>query len=310
MVRILVIGSMNMDIMNRISNHPKPGETVHSLKLSHNPGGKGANQAVAASKSGADVQMLAAVGNDDYANSLKATLSDNRIDTQYLKIVAGPTGTAFISVSDEGENTIIVAAGANEKLSVEDVITFAESGGFKQMDTLIVQNEIPIETTIVAMKKARDSGTRVIFNPAPIAGVELEMVKYADVIVLNETEASMLTEINLRKENGVKNAIHRLIQAGAGSAIITLGEDGAYFGNEEIILKETAFSVPVADTTAAGDTFVGSFAAAYGNNTKIRQALKFAIAASALAVTKEGAQPSIPMKEEVLRFLKEKTRRS
>lgn len=307
-MRILVIGSMNMDVVNRVSSHPKPGETIHSLHLSHHPGGKGANQAIAAARSGAEVQMLAAVGSDEYAHTLTAELTANEVDGSSVKKIGGPTGTAFITINNEGENSIIVAAGANGQLSGKDVKDFVKSKGLNEVDTFIVQNEIPIETTLAAMKAAKEAGVRVIFNPAPVGGVSLEMVKYADVIVLNETEAAALTDVDVLEKNGIENAIQILMGAGAGAAIVTLGREGAVFGDGQVTLRTKAFSVSTVDTTAAGDTFVGAFASVYESAKEAEKALRYASAAAALAVTKEGAQPSIPMKEDVLRFLEEKTR--
>lgn len=316
MRRTLVVGSINMDIVNRVRSHPRPGETIPGLGVSYFPGGKGANQAVAAAQSGGQVRMFGAVGSDAFADSLQTNLGVNGVDTAFVQRVPGSSGLAFITVDAAGENSIIIDPGANGQLTTATLTTVAEAL-FDGVDTLVVQNEIPSQVTRLAMELAHSHGVQVIFNPAPVAGVTLDWLKHVDVVVVNETEAEALTQVRFDTARTVWKAAREaaaiLLAAGAGTAVITLGSRGSLCacvpdaGTGGIqYLEQPAFKVVVVDTTAAGDTFVGALAAKLAAaEADWPGALKFASAASALAVGKPGAQASVPAESDVLAFLAE-----
>jgi ribokinase len=333
-----------MDVVNRVRVHPQPGETVHGLGLSYSPGGKGANQAVAVARAGGAVRMLAAVGDDSFSSTLLDHLRAEGIDTRWIQQFPGPAGMAFIAVDSAGENTIIVEGGANALLTPQVVDAAGADGVWDGVDTLLVQNEVPAETTLYAMQEAMKRGVRVVLNPAPISGVTPEWLKGVDVVVVNESEAEALTGVRLDGGDdpldAVADAIRVLLDAGAKSAVVTLGSAGAVYGclasegpssglpstgiqapglqagagsppagQQRIehrglfIIRQPAFAVSAVDTTAAGDTFVGAFAAAQATAEDVGWAMWFASAAAALAVTKPGAQTSVPTREEVMAFL-------
>ena len=327
----LIAGSINMDVVNRVGVHPKPGETVPGLGLSYNPGGKGANQAVAVARNGGTVRMLAAVGDDTFSATLLNHLAAEGIDTSWIERYSGPAGMAFITVDGHGENTIIVEGGANAQLSVAKVDAAVSTGVLEGVGTLVVQNEVPSAVTLHAMQVAKKAGAQVVFNPAPVTGVTLEWLRDVDIVVVNETEAEALSGVPLGHAENVVDWVAHVIQvfldAGAQSAVVTLGGQGSVYGmrvspftqgvsdrsvkvgqetfrrNGLFLVCQSAFSVPVVDTTAAGDTFVGAFTAEHSKTGDIAWSLQYASAAAALAVTKPGAQTSVPTKDEVLGFL-------
>lgn len=323
MITTLVIGSINMDVVNKVHHMPLPGETVLGESVSYNPGGKGANQAVAAARMGCHVIMLGAVGSDMFSNHLLTNLKDNNIDTSFVKQSDGPSSMAFITVDDSGENSIIVAPGANQTLTNSDLFSLTNTNVFNECDTLIVQNEIPLETTLAAMKLAHNHGVQVIFNPAPITHVTLECLEHVDVIILNKTETEVLVGDTIGQgleDEKIQEVFRTILHAGPSAAVITLGKVGAMYGTFQkvdesnakdlhktedglVLIREKAYDVSVVDTTAAGDTFVGAFASKYKSTSDAVGALRFASAASALAVTKEGAQASTPFKDDVIHFL-------
>ncbi|WEG13327.1 ribokinase [Pullulanibacillus sp. KACC 23026] len=330
MKKTVVIGSINMDLVNKVHAHPLPGETILGLNLEYSPGGKGANQAVATARAGSDVTMLGAVGNDEFSRRLLENLSRNHVNTSFVKTTDGPTSLAIITVDDRGENSIIVTPGANQTFSEHDLIQTFDEKAFEDVHSIILQNEIPLTTTLKAIEMANRKGIQVIFNPAPISNIGLEHLEQVDVVILNETEAQTLTGMDLvydfNKEN-VQEAFRMLLRSGPKAVIITLGEHGSIYGtyqtveggqNEDpsfllcqdglTLIKEDAFKVKTVDTTAAGDTFVGAFSTMYETPSDAKEALRFATAASALAVTKEGAQESTPYKDEILKFLSEQQR--
>jgi ribokinase len=327
----LVAGSINMDVVNRVRVHPKPGETVPGLGLSYDPGGKGANQAVAVARNGGTVRMLAAVGDDTFSTTLLSHLATEGIDTSWIERVSGPAGMAFITVDGHGENTIIVEGGANAQLSVAHVDAAVRAGVLDGVGTLVVQNEVPSTVTLHVMQVAKKAGAWVVFNPAPVTGVTLKWLRDVDIVVVNETEAEALSGVSYADAQDVLDWVARVIQvfldAGAQSAVVTLGGQGSVYGtrvsqwaegvsdrsvrvgqetfkrNGLCLVRQPAFSVPVVDTTAAGDTFVGALTAEHSRTGDIAWSLQYASAAAALAVTKSGAQTSVPTKEEVLAFL-------
>ncbi|WAH38391.1 ribokinase [Alicyclobacillus dauci] len=314
---ILVVGSINMDVVIRVKHHPVPGETVRGFETAYHPGGKGANQAVAASRAGSFVRVFGAVGNDSFGETLQSALLNDDIDTQFVRMIDKPSGVALITVSEDGENTIIVAGGANEQLREQDLMDADGNGLWDGIDTLLVQNEISPDVTRLAMRRAHELGIHVVFNASPVAGITVDWIKHVDTLVVNETEAQTLADQPVMTVDEAKQAISRLLHTGPKSVIVTLGAQGAVFGSWKTdddgeigqgihVVSQSAFDVPVVDTTAAGDTFVGALAAVRSACSDTSKALRFAAAASGLAVTKMGAQSSIPTRRDVEMFLAER----
>lgn len=304
MKHIVVVGSINMDIVNRVNKHPLPGETIKGLGTEYMPGGKGANQAVAAARCGGQVTMLGAVGNDSFGPELLQSLASAGVRTDAVKVKAGTSGLAFIMVDEEGENSIILSEGANGELTKEDVSGAA--GLFEDAYAVLLQNEVPWPTTEAAMKAARAAGARVVLNPAPAFELPAEAFSLIDVLILNETEAEVISGLPVGSLEQADLAVAELVQRGIGTVILTLGEKGALLADRAgERLHTAAFPVKPVDTTAAGDTFIGAFASAGARGLALAEALRFAAAAAALTVTRKGAQESIPTQAEVERLLAE-----
>jgi ribokinase len=303
MAKIAVIGSINLDVVNRVRSFPAPGETIHSEGTEYSHGGKGANQAVAAAMAGAQVVMAGAVGTDPYGGQLVASLQGFGVDTALIAKKDGNSGMAFITVDASSQNQIILSEGANGQLTQGDI------QGVWQLDdirAIVLQNEIPWETNREALKQARERGLHVVFNPAPARVIEQELLPCIGTLVLNETEAEFVTGITVGGEKEAVRAAEQLIKGGVGEVIVTLGAQGAlYLARDGIRIFAEAFTVQAVDTTAAGDTFIGYYTALRAEGMPAERALKYATAASALAVTRKGAQTSVPAREEVERFLRE-----
>jgi ribokinase len=301
LANILVVGSMNMDIVNTVQRHPLPGETISSLDTSYYPGGKGANQAVAATRAGGVVTMVGAVGQDSFGTKMVTHLKEAGVLTDCILKKGEQTGIAFITVDSSGENSIILSPGANGQLAVEDVksmLTVLDTA-----DAVLLQNEIPWETTQYVMREAKKRGVRVILNLAPAFQLSPEALSCVDVLILNEYEAEILSGLPVKTVSDAEQAARQMINQGAGSVIITLGEQGALHVNDEGSLHVPAFAVTPVDTTAAGDTFAGAFAVACLTKGSIAESLQFASAAAAITVTRKGAQSSIPDLAEIEAFL-------
>lgn len=299
-MKITVIGSINMDVVNKVQSHPQPGETIHGLGTSYSPGGKGANQAVAAAKSGASVSMIGAVGDDGFANQLEAALTDAGVLVDCLSVKEGTSGLAFITVNALGENNIILSAGANGELEALDVARHHRS--IDGADIILLQNEIPWDATSEAIHIAARQGVRVYLNPAPAVEIDQETLASVDTLFVNETEAETLTSIKVTSVEQGKAACLRLLNDGVRAVVLTLGGNGSlYMDAAGTDISVPAYPVTVVDTTAAGDTFIGAFASQPTDN--LEQALHYAAAAAALTVSRPGAQASIPTREEVLHFL-------
>ncbi|HJR80998.1 MAG TPA: ribokinase [Anaerolineales bacterium] len=297
---ILVIGSLNTDLVVRAPRFPHPGETIGGEDLQTFPGGKGANQAVAAARLGASVSMLGRVGKDNFGDYLLDNLRMNNVDSQLVQRDEASTGTAIIVVDSDGQNTIVLSAGANGKVSSADVRTapFAETG------LLLLQLEIPVETVLAAAQRAKESGLRVLLNPAPAHPVPDELITLPDFLVPNETELSLLTNQTVNDISSAENAAKALLARGAQTIIVTLGANGALIVTKEDTKHIPPFKVNVVDTTAAGDAFIGGFASALLQDKALEEAVRYGCACGALATTKLGAQPSLPTKEEVEQFIK------
>ncbi|WP_449536268.1 ribokinase [Ferdinandcohnia sp. Marseille-Q9671] len=304
MSQIVVIGSINMDIVNRVNRHPLPGETIKGIKTEFNPGGKGANQAVSASRTGGNVTMVCALGNDSFRSKLLDTLKAEGISSDFIVIKPYSSGLAFITVDDNGENSIILEEGANGLLHKEDIKNFLPEIS-PQAGLILLQNEIPWETTTYVIEEAEKLGVPVYLNPAPAIHVPEEVLPKLRGVFVNETETEIITKIHVYNQQTAELAANSLIEKGVNEVIITLGKLGSFFKNSNgLTIFTPGYTVQTVDTTAAGDTFIGAYLVAiYGGNS-YEDSLKFATAASAITVSKEGALKSIPTKNEVLEFLK------
>ncbi|MFD1678121.1 ribokinase [Alicyclobacillus fodiniaquatilis] len=302
MAKIVVVGSINMDIVNQVQEHPKLGETVHAVDTQYHTGGKGANQAVAAHRAGGRVQLVAAVGDDEMGSTLVNHMKNIGLETDNIIRKAGMSGIAFITVGKQGENHIILSAGANQALSTEDLHGLKTT--LQDADAIILQNEIPLETSCFAMKVAHQRGVRVFFNPAPAVLLPNEAYASIDVMILNETEAAVITGVPVKNPDDAKLAADVLLQRGVREVIVTLGEKGAlYADTAQSVIYTPAFPTQAVDTTAAGDTFIGAFVAYRSSGNETDKALRFASAASAITVSRHGAQDSIPTKAEITSYL-------
>lgn len=297
---ILVIGSMNADLVVRAPRFPQPGETISGEDLQIIPGGKGANQAVAAARQGASVAMVGRVGNDSFGPELLNNLKQNNVDTSHVKVdPESATGTAVIVLDANGQNSIVLSPGGNGRVSPADVGNVSFSGH----KLLLLQLEIPIETVSSATQRAKANGSRVLLNPAPARSLPGELISLPDFLLPNETELSRLTNQPVDDLTSAEKAAKILFERGAQNVIVTLGANGALIVNKELTKHIPAFKVEVIDTTAAGDAFIGGFASALLQNKSLEEAVRYGCACGALATTKFGAQPSLATREEVERFI-------
>jgi len=299
MPNILVVGSLNADLVVCTPRFPQPGETISGEDLQVIPGGKGANQAVAAARLGANVSMLGRVGKDSFGDFLLDNLEANNVDTHLVQRDDASTGTATIIVDSNGQNSIVLSAGANGKVSSADV----EHASFSTFDLLLLQLEIPTPTVLSATKLAKQNGVRVILNPAPAKQLPNELISLADFIIPNETELSLLTGMDVANIPSAEKAAKVLLEKGVQNVIVTLGSKGALIVNKETNAHVDTYQVNVVDTTAAGDAFIGGFASVLDSSNSLADAVRYGCACGALATTKFGAQPSLPTKEEVERFI-------
>jgi len=298
MSKIIVIGSSNTDMVIKTKKFPLPGETVMGGEFFMFSGGKGANQAVAAARMGAEVILICKTGNDIFGRRAVDEFKKEGIDTRYiLQDAAKASGTALILVDDNGENEIVVAPGANETLSVLDIEAagplMAESG------ILLLQLEIPLTTVAAAAKKAHALHTKVILNPAPAQALPPAILPSLYLITPNETEAEILTGIKVSGAASASMAAGKLLQAGVQNVIITLGAQGAFFKNEQMEMTVETPPVKAVDTTAAGDVFNGVLAVEILGGASWHTAISTACKAATLSVTRMGAQASMPYRNEI-----------
>lgn len=300
MADILVIGSLNADLVVRAPRFPAPGETIQGGDLAIVPGGKGANQAVAAARLGASVAMTGRVGNDPFGSALIENLKNNHVDaTHVARDDRAATGTAVIVVDAQGQNSIVLSPGANGKVTLADV----DSASFQDASLLLLQLEIPLETVLSAARHAKEKGLRVLLNPAPARALPDELMALADFMLPNESELSLLAGQAVSDVGSAETAARSLVARGAQTVIVTLGANGALIVNRDGAKHVSSFQVQVVDTTAAGDAFIGGFAVASLRGRSLEDAVQYACACGALAVTKFGAQPSLPTAEEVEKLL-------
>ena len=296
---IVVLGSLNADNIMKMPRMPLVGETMALTDVTTAPGGKGANQAVAAARQGANVSFIGAVGNDSNGQFMRATLLTNGVNVDAVTTNSDvPTGSAYIMLQENGANTILIHGGANQALTIADL----DTNVIAQADTLIAQFEVPLEVIIAAFKIAKANNVQTILNPAP-AVYELtpELMRVTDIILPNETEAQLLSGIAVENDEAVLNRVSNAILAkGVARSIITLGAAGSFVadGDKRWWVKPT--KVDAVDTTGAGDTFIGTLASVVDRNfNNLDSAVARASIASAIAVTRAGAIPSIPTKDEV-----------
>ncbi|WP_447789374.1 MULTISPECIES: ribokinase [Pseudomonas] len=299
--KVVVIGSLNMDLVTRAPRLPRGGETLIGKSFATVSGGKGANQAVAAARLGAQVSMVGCVGSDAYGEALRGALLAEQIDCQAVSTVEDSSGVALIVVDDNSQNAIVIVAGANGALTPEVIDRF--DAVLQAADVIICQLEVPDATVGHALKRGRELGKTVILNPAP-ASRPLPADWYAaiDYLIPNESEASALSGLPVDSLSTAETAAARLIAMGAGKVIITLGSQGSLFADGKRFEHFPAPKVKAVDTTAAGDTFVGGFAAALAAGKSEVEAIRFGQVAAALSVTRAGAQPSIPTLSDVQAF--------
>jgi ribokinase len=303
MKKILVIGSANTDMIVNVPRIPRPGETILGGKFLLAAGGKGANQAVASARAGGNVTFVSKVGNDGFGNKSIEDYKKDYINTDYILIDENePTGVALIYVSEDGENSIAVASGANMKITTEDILNISEL--IKKSDFLLMQLEIPLEAVKAAAKIAHQLNKKIILNPAPAQYLDDELIKCISVITPNETEAEVLTGIKIKSDKDISDAAEFLIAKGIETVIITLGARGIYLATKDIKKFIPSFKVNTVDTTAAGDVFNGALVTAMAEEKSLIDTVIFGNAASALSVTKSGAQPSIPLRMDIDHFLK------
>jgi len=300
--KVVVVGSLNMDLVTRASRLPRAGETLIGQSFSTVPGGKGANQAVASARLGAEVAMIGCVGTDAYGSQLRDALRVEGIDYGAVSTVAGSSGVALIVVDDSSQNAIVIVAGSNGELTPASLQ--ASDAVLQAADVIVCQLEVPMETVGHALKRGRELGKTVILNPAPVSGpLPTEWYASIDYLIPNESEATALSGVTVDSLDSARLAATELIKAGAGKVIITLGAQGVLFADGHGFEHLVAPKVKAVDTTAAGDTFVGGFAAALASGKSEAEAIRFGQVAAALSVTRDGAQPSIPTLHDVQGFV-------
>ncbi|MBM7834192.1 ribokinase [Clostridium sardiniense] len=303
MNKVCVLGSINMDLVIKVNEMPKEGETILSKSFEKIAGGKGANQAVAAKRCGNIVSMIGKIGRDDNGQILKTLLDEEGIDTSLVfEDKNEPTGMAMITVNNRGNNSITVISGSNMTLNKSEIDKSKEV--IKNSDILISQFETPEEITLEAFKIAKENNKITILNPAPAKKIDDELLKYTDIIIPNETEAELLTGVEVNDLETAKIASKELLDKGVKFVIITLGSKGAAVINKENGQVVPAFKVNAVDTTAAGDSFIGGLSSKLNienlNFENLLKAVKFGNKVSSITVQREGAQPSIARLVEVI----------
>jgi ribokinase len=298
---ITVVGSLNADQVIRAPNLPEVGETVSGGEFAVFAGGKGANQAVAAARLGARVSMVGRVGDDPLGPPLRDGLAAEGIDVSQVRAVPGTaTGVAFITVDPSGRNTIVVAGGANLRLSAADVESASELIAASRL--LLLQLEVPMDAVVRAAELARAGGCLLVLDPAPARPVPAGLYPLVSVINPNQVEARLLTGTDAADDRGAAAAAARLLEMGCGAAVIKMGERGAYVATRSVRQSVPGIPVEAVDSTAAGDAFAAALGVALAEGKDLARAARFANAVAALSVTRAGAQPSMPTRAEVGSF--------
>ncbi len=298
--KIIVVGSANTDFVVQVAEIPKPGETVLGGQFVTARGGKGANQAVGAARLGAQVTFVARLGSDRLGDEALEAYRQEGIDTGYIRRdPKAASGVALIMVNQKGENVIAVAPGANQCLTPQDVV--AAEPAIRSADVLLLQLEIPLETVQAAIALAQRHDVRVILNPAPARTVPLDTLRQISVLTPNENELGMLLGHPVQDIEAAAAELYR--QTGISALVVTLGSQGALVYSADEIFRSPAFQVKPIDTTACGDAFNAALAVRLGEGASLIEAVRYANGAGALAATRAGAQPSLPISKELERFL-------
>jgi ribokinase len=300
LITITIIGSINLDLIATVERLPAPGETVTGGDFSTAPGGKGANQALAARRAGAQVRMIGAVGKDAFAVEALSLLEEGGVDLSHVGRMHAPTGTALILVDAKGENVIAVVPGANRSVLPGDLV----AAGLKEKEYLLLQQEIPLETVAASLRTAREVGAVSVLNTAPFRAEAASFVGEADYVVANETEFDLYADALSLPEGERTRRMAAFVEQTGRTLIVTLGADGVFAAALGQMLSVPALKVKPVDTVGAGDTFCGYLATSLASGLPLEQALRRATAAASLACLKEGAQPSIPLAAEVDRAMK------
>lgn len=303
MKKVVVAGSINMDLVTVCERAPKGGETLFGKEFFQVPGGKGANQAVAIGKLGTQVTMLGKIGNDSFGKDLVASMKNSGVNTEYIENSASSTGIAKIIVEANGQNRILVVSGAN--MDVDRAYIDRHIEVINNSDILVTQLEIPIDTVEYVLKKAKEAGKITILNPAPAAQLNDEIIKNSDIIIPNESELGIITSMPTNTLKEIEAAAQKLLNMGVKELIVTLGSQGSLHLNKKGSTIHSAYKVNAVDTTAAGDSFIGGLVKNIQDDN-LDEAIEFATKVSAITVTRKGAQISIPTIEEVENFKGEK----
>lgn len=300
MKKILVIGSLNMDLVTMSERHPKLGETIIGKSFFQIPGGKGGNQAVAIAKLGGDVTMFGCVGRDSHGERLVEELRKNNVNIDYIKKSEKNTGIATIVVDKNADNTIIVVPGANFELTLDDIDKNIEL--IKSADIVLLQLEIPIDVVEYILKKSKEYNKITILNPAPAEKLSVEIIKNVDYLVPNETELELLSGMSTNSQEEVLVASKKIMDMGVKNLIVTMGKNGSIFVGKEKVVKIGIHKVKAIDPTAAGDSFIGGVIRMLAEGEEIEKAMEFGARVGAITVTKEGAQSSLPTWDEVVNY--------
>ena len=295
---ILVLGSSNVDFVLKVPRFHQPGETITAEKMVTAFGGKGANQAVASKRLGGAVRFITKLGDDPYGQLYRRYLIRMGFDPRGLLQQRGcPTGMAWIELDRKGENRIVVSPGANEGLIARDLERL--SGFWRNVKVFVTQMEIPLSVVRLGLEVARSQNALTLLNPSPPVRLPRDLLSLVDFLIPNEWEAQLLSGVKMMNERQMREIAEKLLRMGARGVVITLGERGVFFKDSESEMRIEAFRVKAIDTTAAGDAFMGGFAVALAEGKPIREGLRFASGAGALATTRLGAQPSLPRRRDV-----------
>lgn len=298
MGKVIIAGSINMDIITRVTQLPQTGETISGKSVEYLPGGKGLNQAVASTKMGAETILISCLGNDVFANPLKQFIASHHIDMTFVKNSNKESGTAFITVANNGQNTIVVVAGSNADVSTASI----EAVKIKADDIIVSQFEIPIAPIIALFQKAKQAGARTILNPSPIQSISAELMSLVDILIINETELGYLAQKIITPQTPVEIIIQyaqEIKSRPAQTIIVTLGAKGAVLVSDTACLID-GHNVAAIDTVGAGDCFAGVIAAQLLNQKNPHECVKIANKAASICVTRKGAAPSMPTAAELI----------
>lgn len=305
MNNVFIVGSLNIDLIFSMKRIPEAGETMHSDDFCMLPGGKGANQAVACALMGATTYMIGNVGSDLFGDIISKSLKENQVKIDYVNIAKEKSSGVACILLNNGDNRIILDHGANQDTSYEQVKSILNRYA-KKDDVLLTQLEVPLDTVTKTLELAKKIGMKTILNPAPAHKLSDEIYKYIDVLIPNEIEAEMITGINSSSSSFDKCAIEHFTIKGVKEVVITKGFKGSVYGDNNCLISVKPFEVKVVDTTGAGDAYVGAIASQVAKGLSVKESLDYANASSALAVTKFGAQGSMPRLKEVEEFLRRK----